>query len=201
MRTLNPLRRKSGKCRTSIGLLALFLASCLPAMAQLAPSEPDPLARIRDAAKSNVAACSATGETLCEQVAPRIIANAQGDSPLAENLRKLTEGIGGRVTGSPAAARAVEWGVAAFRDAGIDVHTERYTIPVTWSEGPSRLAILSPKPFPVRLVSVGWAPATPAGGIEARVIPAGEGTEADFAKLGAYAKGAILFVHSKILRT
>jgi hypothetical protein len=133
-------------------LLGLFLAACLPAMAQFAPSEPDPLTRIRDAAKSNAVACSATGETLCEQVAPKIIANAQGDSPLAENLRKLTEGIGGRVTGSPAAARAVQWGVAAFRDAGIDVHTEKYTIPVTWSEGASRLTVLSPESFSVRLV-------------------------------------------------
>jgi carboxypeptidase Q len=184
-----------------MGLLGLFLLASLPVMAQLAPPEPDPLARIRDAAKGNVVACSATGETLCEQVAPKIIANAQGDSPLAENLGKLTEGIGGRVTGSPAAARAVEWGVAAFRDAGIAVHTEKYTIPVTWAEGASQLTVLSPEPFPVRLVSVGWAPATPAGGIEARVILAGEGTEADFAKLGADAKGAILFVHSKILRT
>jgi carboxypeptidase Q len=187
--------------RISLGLALVALASCVPAAAQLAPSEPDPLTRIRDAAKGSAVACSASGETLCEQVAPKIIANAQGDSPLAENLRKLTEEIGGRVTGSPAAARAVEWGVAAFRSEGIDVHTEKYTIPVTWSEGASRLTILSPDSFPVRLVSVGWAPATPAGGVEAHVVLAGEGTEADFAKLGGATKGAILFVHSNILRT
>jgi carboxypeptidase Q len=201
VKTLDPTRRDSREYRNSIGLLLLFLVACVPAMAQLAPSEPDPLARIRDAAKSNVVACSATGETLCEQVAPKIIANARGESPLAENLRKLTEGIGGRLTGTPAAARAVAWGVAAFHEVGIDVHTEKYTIPVTWSEGASRLTILSPDPFPVRLVSVGWAPATPAGGMEARVILAGEGTEADFARLGGEAKGAILLVHSNILRT
>jgi carboxypeptidase Q len=194
-------RSRAAHCRVLIGLLPIALAACLPVGAQLAPSEPDPLARIRDAAKSNAIACSATGETLCEQVAPKIIANAQGDSPLAENLRKLTEEIGGRVTGSPAAARAVEWGVAAFRSEGIDVHTEKYTIPATWAEGASRLTILSPDAFPVRMVSVGWAPATPAGGIDARVVFAGEGTEADFAKLGDEAKGAIVFVHSKILHT
>jgi carboxypeptidase Q len=178
----------------------LFSLFCLPVKAQLAPSEPDPLTRIRDAAKDNVMACSATGETLCEQVAPKIIADAQGDSPLPENLRKLTEEIGGRMTGTPAAVRAVEWGVAAFRAAGVEVHTEKYTIPVTWTEGASRLTVLSPEPFPARIVSVGWAPATPPGGIEARVLFAGEGTEADFAKLGAEAKGSILFMHSKLLR-
>src|ERR1700730_17967576 len=76
--------------KLSPGLLAIFLAACLPATAQLTPTEPDPLARIRDAAKTNVLACSATGESLCEQVAPKIIANAQGNSPLAENLRQLS---------------------------------------------------------------------------------------------------------------
>src|SRR5580700_7564454 len=91
--------------KLSIGLVFMLLVNCFPATAQLPGAQPDPLARIRDAAKGNVEACSATGETLCEQVAPKIVANAQGESPLAENLRKLTEGIGGRVTGSPAAAR------------------------------------------------------------------------------------------------
>jgi hypothetical protein len=103
-----------------------FLAACLPAAAQLPSAQPDPLARIRSAAQGNAQACSATGESLCEQVAPKIIANAQGESPLAENLRRLTDEIGGRVSGTPA-VRAVAWGVSAFRDAGVDVHTERYS--------------------------------------------------------------------------
>jgi acetylornithine deacetylase/succinyl-diaminopimelate desuccinylase-like protein len=103
-----------------------FLAAFLPAAAQLAPAQPDPLARIRAAAQGSTQACSATGETLCEQVAPKIIENAMGESPLAENLRRLADEMGRRVSGTPAAARAVAWGVAAFRDAGVDVHTEKY---------------------------------------------------------------------------
>jgi acetylornithine deacetylase/succinyl-diaminopimelate desuccinylase-like protein len=104
-----------------------ILAALLPSAAQLPSAEPDPLARIHAAAKGNPQACSATGESLCEQVAPKIIANAQGESPLAENLRRLTDEIGGGVTGTPVAARVVAWGVSAFRDAGVDVHTEKYT--------------------------------------------------------------------------
>ena len=181
--------------------IALFVAGVLPAFAQLSPAEPDPLARIRDAAQANAQACSATGETLCEQVAPKIIENALGESPLAENLGRLTDEIGGRVSGTPEAARAVAWGVAAFRDAGVDVHTEKYTMPATWSEGATRLEVLSPAPFPVHLVSLGWAAGTPSGGFTAGVIFAGEGTEADFARIGSSAKGAILLVHSEPLRT
>ena len=187
---------------TSVSFLALFLlAVCLPAAAQLPSAQPDPLARIRAAAQGNTPACSTTGESLCEQVAPKIIESAMGESPLAENLRRLTDEIGGRVTGTPAAARAVAWGLAAFRDAGVDVHTEKYSIPVTWSEGTSRLEILSAAPFPVHLVSVAWAPATPSGGVEANVVFAGQGSEADFARLGSSAKGAIVLVHSELLRT
>jgi len=58
-----------------------------------------------------------------------------GPSPLEENLRRLTDEIGGRVTGSPEMAKAVQWGVGAFRAAGVNVHTEKYALPVTWSEG------------------------------------------------------------------
>jgi hypothetical protein len=110
-------------------LAALFPVNAIPGAAQLSPSQPDPLARIR-AAGSNTPACSATGESLCEQVAPKIIANAQGESPLAENLRRLTDEIGGGASPSSASARAVAWGVAAFRNAGVDVHTEKYKVRV-----------------------------------------------------------------------
>src|SRR5579863_3442810 len=109
-------------------LAALFLSWTLPAAAQLSPSEPDPLARIRDAANTNVQACSATGETLCEQVAPKIIANAQGDSPLAENLRRLAQGFHEVKTATP--EYAVNWAVAAFRAAGLETRVEENYIPV-----------------------------------------------------------------------
>lgn len=187
--------------RVSYFLSLCFLASVVSGSAQLQPQEPDPLARIRDAAKANVQACSATGETLCEQVAPKIIENAMGESPLAENLRRLTDEIGGRVSGTPEAARAVAWGVAGFHAAGVDVHTEKYTIPATWSEGATHLEVLSPAPFPVHLVSVAWAAGTSGNGLDAGVVFAGEGTEADFARIGSSAKGAILLIHSELLRT
>ena len=84
--------------------------------------------------------------------------------------------------------RAVAWGVAAFRDAGVEVHTEKYTLPATWSEGTTRLEVLSPSPFPARLVSVAWTSGTSGKGLEASVVFAGEGTEADFARIGSSAK-------------
>jgi len=96
---------------------------------------------------------------------------------MEENLRRLTDEIGGRVTGTPQMAKAVDWAVAAFRAAGIDVHTEKYTLPVTWSEGDTHLELLGPVKFPVRLASTGWSPPIPAGGIEATLMDIGYGTQ------------------------
>ena len=56
-------------------------------------------------------------------------------------------------------------------------------------------------PFPVRLVSIGWSPALPDGGITADVVDAGMGDDAGFAKAGAAADGAIVLIHSKFLVT
>src|SRR4030081_4166614 len=72
--------------------------------------------------------------------ASQLIQIALEPSPLENNLRHLTDEIGGRVPGTPAMQRAVEWGEQAFRAAGADsVHTEEFTIPHSWSEGATEL--------------------------------------------------------------
>ncbi|MGH9780277.1 MAG: M20/M25/M40 family metallo-hydrolase, partial [Candidatus Acidiferrales bacterium] len=138
----------------------------------------------------------------CAQVAPDIIKKALGPSALESNLRQLTDVIGGRVTGSPAADKAVDWAVQAFRAAGVDeVLTENFTVSVGWSEGHTRLEVLAPEPFPVHLVSTGWSPATPPGGFTANVVDVGTGDEAGFKHAGQSAKGAIVLVHTNVLKT
>lgn len=120
-----------------------------------------------------------------------------GESPLAENLRKLTDEVGGRVSGSAEMAKAVDWGIAAFRAAGVDVHTEKFMLPTYWSEGNTRLEVLGPVSFPVSLVSAGLSPATPPGGFESTLVDIGYGTPDEIARAGSL-KDAILLVHSDI---
>jgi len=188
--------------RTLIGLLAVLFLAATSAAGQISAPEPDPLARMRQAAAANTQACSASEISACAQAAPRIVSAALGASPLAENLRRLTDEIGGRLSGSPAMAKAVEWAVTAFHDAGVDdVHTEKFTIPRTWSEGASHIEILAPLSFAAHAVSVAWSPATPPGGIEAQLIDAGAGTSEDLGRIGGASRGAILLVHTNVLRT
>ena len=182
--------------------LCVTLFMPLAGVAQLPPSQPDPLAKMRAAAAANTEVCSTSEPSACAVATPKIIASALGASPQADNLRRLTDEIGGRVTGSSEMARAVAWGVAGFGEAGVDsVHTEKYTIPVTWSEGASRITVLEPVPFPVHLVSVAWSPATPAAGIDANIVDIGAGEEADFAHAGPATRGAIVLLHTPLVNT
>ena len=173
-------------------LFAVLPISCL---AQLAPQTKDPLNKLQP--PQGAAACSATELSSCAEAAAKILPQVLGDSPMAENLRRLTDEVGGRVTGTPQMAKAVEWGVAGFRAASVDVHTEKYMLPVTWSEGDTRLDLVGPVQFPVHVVSTGWSPATPAGGIENAIVDIGAGSEQEFAGAGNL-KGAILLAHSEI---
>jgi carboxypeptidase Q len=176
-------------------LLFVLAASAWPLRAQLAPQKPDSIGRIQ--VPKGTGACSATENSDCAEAASKILPQVLGPSPMIGNLERLTEDIGGRVTGSPQMAEAIQWAVAAFRAAGVKVHTEKYTLPVTWSEGQTRLEVLGPISFPVRLASTGWSPPTPAKGIEAKLVDVGDGGEADFARAGDI-RGAILLVHSEI---
>jgi carboxypeptidase Q len=181
-----------------LALLATSFLACVTASAicaQLPPAKTDSLAK--PLAGQGTAACSAT-EASCAEAAAKILPQVMGPSPLEDNLRRLTDEVGGRVTGSPEMAKAVDWAVAAFRAEGVDVHTEKYTLPLTWSEGETRLELSGPVKFPVRLVAEGWSPPTPAGGIEANLIDIGYGNEQDFARAGGAVKGAVLLASTDL---
>ncbi len=123
----------------------------------------------------------------------------KANTPLQENLRVLTDEIGGRVPGTPAMTQAEQWAIAAFKAARADsVHTEEFTIAQSWAEGDTQVNVEAPVQFQVRAVSIAWiAPLSPTA---SRVVDVGMGTADDFAKAGDIT-GAIVLVHSKALAT
>jgi Iap family predicted aminopeptidase len=134
------------------------------------------------------------------EIADRLIAEALKPSPLETNLRRLSDEIGGRVPGTPAFQRAVDWGLAAFKDAGADsVHTEEFTIQHSWAEGATEMtaSLYSGTTFPVHAVSAAWAPAL-AAAKHVPIVDVGDGSAAEFAKVGDVA-GRIVLVHTKVL--
>jgi len=175
-------------------LLAL-LGSALLYPQSATKIEPDAL--LPDSAATQTGTAQASGQ----DAAGKLIAAALGPSPIAENLRKLTDEVGGRMSGSPAMRRAVAWAVEAFGQAGVDeVHTEKFTMPASWAEGETRLDVLAPVRFQAAAISLGWSPPTPAAGIEATLVDVGQGNAQDFARARP-ARGSILLIHSAVLRT
>lgn len=131
----------------------------------------------------------------------RLAARALGDTPMFSDLKDLCDGVGGRPTGSPAAQRAIAWAARKFREAGLNsVALEPFTIPNLWLPRTAEASATSPEQFPIRLAAAPFTASTE-GTLEAPVVDAGEGSEADFAKLGSRARGAIALVHSKEMKT
>jgi carboxypeptidase Q len=137
-------------------------------------------------------ACAQSGDAVMQEA-------LKPATPLEENLRILTDMIGGRVPGTPAMAQAVQWGITNFKAAGADsVHTEEFVISASWAEGDTEVSVVAPVKFAVRAHSLGWAPAL--APTTARVVDVGMGTDAEFAKAGNIA-GAIVLAHSDVLKT
>jgi len=140
--------------------------------------------------------CAAFGQDATD----RVIAEAQKPSALESNLQQLTDQIGGRVPGTPAMQKAVEWGVASFKAAGADsIHTENFTIQASWAEGATKLTVVAPEQFTLRTVSIAWAPAL-VPHTHVPVVDVAQGSDQDFAKAGNVA-GAIVLVHTEEMHT
>jgi carboxypeptidase Q len=132
---------------------------------------------------------------------PALLKRASGDTPLAKDLENLCDHVGGWATGSAACARAVAWAEARFRALGLtQVSTESFSVPVKWLPGTSELRVLSPEAFAVRGAAAPMSPST-TGALEATVVDVGEGTAADFARLGKRTASAILLVHQRPMKS
>src|SRR5256885_8085663 len=101
--------------------LPLCLFASLPSLQAQLPPAKDPLLPSQSA--QGKAGCSATETSSCAEAAAKILPIVMGSSPMEENLRRLTDEIGGRGTGTPGMAKAALWGVGAFRAAGVEAHT------------------------------------------------------------------------------
>src|SRR5258708_26611148 len=76
------------------------------------------------------------------------------NGPSMATLGELADGIGGRLTGSPAYVRSTAWAAARFRSYGIEnVRLEPFTIPAGWQRGPARVGVIPPLSRPLDVAS------------------------------------------------
>jgi carboxypeptidase Q len=96
-----------------------------------------------------------------DDVTARITGAALTSGGASASLRKLTDTVGARVTGSPQTRAASELILAALKEAGYaNARFEEYDLPSRWQRGPSSGRILAPIERAIVVGSYGWVPGT-----------------------------------------
>ncbi|HEX6624453.1 MAG TPA: M20/M25/M40 family metallo-hydrolase [Pyrinomonadaceae bacterium] len=107
-------------------------------------------------------------------------------------VKGLTDGFGGRLSGSPAYERSAEWAAEQFRAAGIkDVRLEPFTIDNGWQRGEARGRVVAPVERALNVASLGWSASTPPGGVRGEVVWVGDVSPEFFRKRGGELKGRV----------
>ncbi len=141
-----------------------------------------------------------TSAAAASEAVSTLVARALGPTPMIDDVKDLSDRIGGRPTGSAACGRAVDWAVARFRSLGLEATAEPFSIPNLWLPGTEDASCIQPAPFPIRLAAAPFSPSTE-GVLEARLVDAGDGSADAFGKLGEKTRGAVALVHSNEMKT
>src|SRR6476469_2785165 len=89
-----------------------------------------------------------------------------------DDLEQLSDYIGGRVTGSPEAGQAVQWGMQKMRAMGLEnVRAEKWQISRGWTRVSASAELVIPIHRRLTVDSMGWVGSTKEGGEESEVVP------------------------------
>jgi carboxypeptidase Q len=103
----------------------------------------------------------------------RIAGQGMMDSRAFQYLTELSDEVGARVTGSPQAKNAIDWGLAKMRAIGLqNVHDEKWTMWKGWNRVSATAEMTSPQHRPLGITAMGWTGATPTNGVDAEVVTA-----------------------------
>ncbi len=137
-----------------------------------------------------------------DSLALRIFRTSLQSGKAYDALTELTTRIGNRLSGSPNAARAVQWTEEKMKEYGFEnIHQEPCTVP-HWVRGNAEEgAILSSdgKRIPVNVAALGGSIATPKEGITAGVVEVHSFEELH--SMGSAAKGKIVFFNRPFDKT
>jgi hypothetical protein len=127
----------------------------------------------------------------------RLVAALLGETPMVDDLRSLTDEVGGRPTGSEANARSVEWALERFREAGVEASREAFLMPARWLEVSAGARIEGEGvAYAPRVAAMPYSTGTPEGGLTAPLVDGGRGTKEDFERLGASARDAFVLIET-----
>jgi len=126
----------------------------------------------------------------------KLLQNAlSGETPLEEDLQELCDDIGGRVTGSGANEKSVDWAFQKFKEAGVKTWKQSFDMPVLWMEGASKFRIEGDVNFkPLAVAKYQTAP----GNYIGQLIDVGTGSKAEVENVSEQLKGNFALVESQL---
>src|SRR5260370_40358842 len=102
----------------------------------------------------------------------KIAGEGMMNSHAFEYLTELSDNVGARVTGTPEAQKAIDWGIAKMRAIGLDnVHAEKWQLWRGWKRGGADAELLSPTRHKLHVDGMGWTGSTAASRGEGGVLP------------------------------
>ena len=143
---------------------------------------------------SALACCLCVIPAAAEDDVDRLVAAMLGDTPIIDDLRELTDDIGGRPTGSDANRKAVAWAVDTLRQAEVNVTTEDFEMPFQWQEKQVLASISGDVSFDPHVIAKPFS--TAADALTASLVDGGSGSAGDFERLGDAAKGAWVLIET-----
>jgi len=119
-----------------------------------------------------------------------LIDQGMNKSQVMKNLQYLTDVIGPRLTGSPAARAANDWTMKQFQGYGADAHLEQWNFGGTWERGPMWMRLVAPRAHDVLAASWAWAPGTGGKPVTGAVVRIDASTPESLDAYKAKIKGA-----------
>ncbi len=129
----------------------------------------------------------------------RLVSAMLAETPIISDLQELTDKIGGRMTGTEANLKAVEWAVTKFEEAGISVVKEPFEMTRSWIEQKATAMVLGHNiRFSPKIVSMPFSNLKSTKSSAGGLTYLARGTENDFSK-HKNLKGRWLLVETPIL--
>src|SRR2546428_1403271 len=125
-----------------------------------------------------------------------LIDQGMNHSQAMQNLQHLTDVIGPRLTGSPAARAANDWTMVKFKEYGLDTHLEQWNFGGTWQRGPMWVRMTAPRAHDIVAASWAWAPGTGGKTVTGPAVRIDASTAESLEVYKAKAKGAFVMLRA-----
>jgi hypothetical protein len=131
-----------------------------------------------------------------------LIATMKAPTPIISDLKELTDEIGGRLTGTQANKKSVNWALKKFHAAGVSAKKESFTMPRAWVEKSISAKVFNSRiNFSPRIVAMPFTNKTHYQGLTAKIVNLRKGVESDFEEKNAdnYLKDKWLLIETETL--